>query len=420
VSAAADVPVLEGFDPMSDAYRLDSARAVQGAIESCPVGYYEPLNCYMVLRYADAREVLRDYETYSSQIFHPLAAPWLDREQQRIAGVIVEGQALTMDPPRHTEQRKLIQRAFTNSQVHAALADIERIANDLIDGFVDRGSCDLMTDYCYRLSLRGVSTMLGFPFEQLPVFEAFITHIFTLQIPAHAPRNPNMTREKITEAYLHTEAAYGVFTEFVEDRRANPRDDLASAMLALEGDDGEPLMSNDAAVAHVVGITAAGTGTTANLVGSVARVLTAQPEILADLRAEPSLWTAAVEEGLRRYPPSSTLYRLTTRDVELGGVAIPEGSLIAVNVAAANCDPAQFPDPLAFDIHRPNLGDHIGFGLGRHFCLGSPLARPEARVALETLYSRIPELRVDLDQDVQFAANFVARAMLSQRASWPV
>jgi cytochrome P450 len=101
-------------------------------------------------------------------------------------------------------------------------------------------------------------------------------------------------------------------------------------------------------------------------------------------------------------------------------VTIPAESLVAVNVASANADPRQFPDPLRFDIHRPNPADHLAFGLGRHFCMGSPLARPEARVALETLYARIPDLRADPHEELEFAPNFVVRSQLHQRVTWSV
>jgi cytochrome P450 len=168
----------------------------------------------------------------------------------------------------------------------------------------------------------------------------------------------------------------------------------------------------------MVGITVAGTGTTANLIGYVVRYLTEQPALLEEAMRQPALWERVVEEGLRCASVSGLLYRRTTRAVELRGVTMPAESLVAVNVAAANADPRRFRDPLRFDIDRPNVTDHLAFGLGRHFCMGSPLARPEARVALQTLYARIPDLRSDLDQELEFAPNFVVRSQLHQRVTW--
>jgi cytochrome P450 len=416
--AMTESPTFAGLDLLSHAYRIDPGAAVQDALVNCPVSFYAPLNCYVVLRHEDARAVLSDYQTFSSMVFRALPAPGADPEAQRVTKLIIEGQALNMDPPAHTKERRAAQRSFTHSRVAATLPAVEDIANELIDAFIELGSCDLMTEYCYKLTLRGVGAMLGLPQDDLPAFEAFINEIFTLMIPRGAPGNPNLSPEALAAGYGRTHEAYKVFSRFVADRRANPRDDLASDMLALADDAGVPLLSNDAALAHMVGITVAGTGTTANLVGYVVRYLSAQPEILGELRADPSLWEAVVEEGLRCASVSGLLYRRTTRDVELRGVTIPARSLVAVNVAAANHDPQKFPDPLSFDIHRPNASEHLGFGLGRHFCMGSPLARPEARVALETLYRRIPDICADPVEALEFTANFVVRSQLHQRVTW--
>ena len=411
-------PTFSGLDLLSHAYRVNPGAAIQDALELNPVSYYEPLNCYVVLRYEDARAILSDFETFSSRVFRVLPAPDADPEAQRVTKLIIEGQALGMDPPEHTRERRAAQRSFTHARVRSTLPLIEQIANELIDTFVDRGECDLMTDYCYRLTLRGVGSMLGLPTEDLPAFEAFINEIFTLMIPLNAPGNPNMTHEALLAGYERTYRAYQVFSRFVAERREHPRDDLASAMLALTDDVGEPLLTDDAALAHMVGITVAGTGTTANLIGYVVRYLSEQPAVLEEVRRDPALWDAVVEEGLRCASVSGLLYRRTTREVQLRGVTIPAESLVAVNVAAANADPRQFPDPLCFDIHRPNLADHLAFGLGRHFCMGSPLARPEARVALQTLFSRIPDLRADPTAELEFAPNFVVRSQLHQHVTW--
>jgi cytochrome P450 len=413
-------PAFSGLDLLSHAYRVDPGAAIQDALEASPVSFYEPLNCFVVLRHEDARTVLADYETFSSRVFRVLPAPEADPEAQRVTKLIIEGQALGMDPPEHTRERRAAQRSFTHARVRTTIPQIERIANELIDAFVDRGECDLMTEYCYKLTLRGVGTMLGLPVEDLPAFEAFINEIFTLMIPLGAPGNPNMSEQALLAGYERTYAAYKVFSRFVAERRADPRDDLASDMLALTDAEGAPLLSNDAALAHMVGITVAGTGTTANLIGYVVRYLSAAPAALEELREDPSLWQAAVEEGLRLASVSGLLYRRTTRAVELRGVSIPPDSLVAVNVAAANADPRRFADPLAFDIHRANVSEHLAFGLGRHFCMGSPLARPEARVGLQTLYRRIPDLRADAEEELEFAPNFVVRSQLHQRVSWPL
>lgn len=411
-------PVFSGLDPLSHAYRVDPLAAVQRPLAECPVSYYEPLNCYVVLGYARARAILSDHETFSSRVFRVLPDPDADPEAQRVAKLMIEGQALNMDPPEHTRTRRPAQRAFTHGQVRSVLPQLTAIAHDLIDAFVERGECDLMTEYCRKLALRGVGAMIGLSQADLPSFESFITDLWTLQIPVSAPRNPNMTPEALHATYARALTAYQVFSAFVADRRAHPRDDLASSMLALAGEDGQPLMTDDQVLTHLVGFTVAGTGTTANLMGYAVRLLTQNPAALDEARADPSLWEAVVEESVRCSSPSTFVWRRTTSDTEIDGIAIPADRLVAVNLAAANADPGKFPEPQTFDIHRERLSDHIGFGLGRHFCMGSPLARPEARVGLQTLYGRIPGLVTDQEEEMEFAANFVVRSQRHQRVTW--
>ena len=126
----------------------------------------------------------------------------------------------------------------------------------------------------------------------------------------------------------------------------------------------------------------------------------------------------AVREGLRRSSVSTHAMRISRRDTEIAGTRIQAGSTIMISLAAANADPAKFPDPLRFDVRRENAGEHIGLGRGRHFCLGAPLAPPEARIALETLYARLPGLRADLDEELEFKPSPVARVVVSQQVSW--
>jgi hypothetical protein len=302
-----------------------------------------------------------------------------------------------MDPPAHTKERKTAQQAFTRQRAAAAEAEIEHKANSLIDEFSDRGSCDLMQDFAYRLTLSVVGKMLGLPDEHLPRFHAWIGEVFGLMAPIDAaPGSSPRTDDDVVGAYERMYGAYQFFSEFVAKRRTSPGDDLTSAMLKLTRPDGTPLLSDDAVLAHMVSITAAGTDTTANLIGNIVRYLTERPDALAELREDESLWDAAVEEGLRRAAIAMHLFRVTTKDTEIRGVSIPARTMVCLNVAAANSDPDVFPDPLTFDLHRPNLTKHLAFGLGRHFCLGAPLSRPEARIAPQVLYRRLPELRADL------------------------
>jgi hypothetical protein len=417
--------IADGFDPQSLEYRNDPVAFVQPYVTDNPVFFHAPLNAWVVLRNEDVRAVLTDFETFSSGAFKALepsveALATIPEDQKRVAQLVIGGGILlNLDPPVHTRERKTAQKAFTRPRVNQAAESIEAKAEALIDGLADRGEMDLMQDFAYQLSLSVVGDMLGLPPEHLPRFHAWIGEVFGLMSPIDAePGTSPRPDDDVVDAYARMYSAYEFFSEFVADRRVNPQDDLTSAMLTVTDDDGQPLLSNDAVLAHMVSMTAAGTDTTANLIGNTVRYLTQNPAVLEEVRADETLWDKVVEESLRRSGIALHLFRRTSRDTEIGGVPLAAGSMVLLALAAANSDPSVFPDPLAYDIHRPNIGDHLAFGTGRHFCIGSPLARPEARIALQTLYRRLPGLTADLEEKTNYLPALTVRAMLNQRVTW--
>jgi hypothetical protein len=417
-------PTLEGFDPFAPGYLQDPQAALQDALRETPVFYHEPLRTFVVLRYADVRRVLTESDTFSADAFKAMPVPARLRERipaslARAGELVIGGQLLNMDPPAHTRERKTAQRTFTRPRIEATMPLIERIANELIDDVIEAGSCDILQDFAYQLTLRVVGELLGLPDEVLPGFHAWIGDVFALMAPidldAEAVTTPD---DELVGAYTRMHGAYETYIALVRERRRHPGDDLASAMLTLRDDDGRPVLSDDAVLAHMVGITAAGTDTTANLIAGMVRFLTRDPAALEALRRDPALWENAVEEGLRRSSISPHLFRFTRCETEVCGVTIPTAQMVCACTASANADPRQFPDPLAFDPRRPNAREHVGLGVGRHFCLGAPLARPQARAALRTLYERMPDLAADLDGELEFVPALTTRVVVSQRVSW--
>jgi cytochrome P450 len=417
-------PAVADFDPRSREYLLDPQAAVQHLYDEAPVFYHEPENAWFVLRYDDVRRVMDDYQTYSNECYKTMPVPPHLRElipaAWEHAGQTIQGRQLNnMDPPAHTVERRAEQRTFTHKRVNAIKPDIAAIANELIDDLEGRGGCDLMQEYSVQLTLRVIGTMLDLPREMLPGFLDFIGDVVGLLAPIDMTADRvTMPDDQLVGRYERVHAAFVLYSEFLDERRANPGDDLTSAMLALTDDDGEPLLTSDQVLGHMLGLVAAGGDTTALLITNMVRSFTESPDQLRLVLDDPRLWDNAVWEGLRRSGIVTQMLRLTREDAEIAGVTIPAGSTVAPSLVSANSDPSRFPDPLRFDVARANAGDSLTFGHGRHYCLGAPLAIPEARIGLETLYARLPTLQADLDFELEFKPSLNMRMYGSQRVGW--
>jgi cytochrome P450 len=422
---SAHAPTISDFDPLSRDYFMDPQAAVQGFIRETPIVFAEPLGGYFVAGYEPVRQILSDCESYSSHAYKgmPVPARVRDRipaEWERVAQVVQGTQLNNLDPPAHTVQRKAAQRAFTRKRVTGVKPDIEAIADELIDGLTNKGGCDLMQDFALQLTVRVVGTMIALPQDMVPGFLAWIGDVFKVLAPLDLdPDNITTPDDELTATFERLHAAYVVYRELLEERRANPGDDLTSAMLALENEDGSPALTTDEVLAHMVGVTAAGTDTTAALIAGTVRHFTESPGELELVLDDPGLWDNAVQESLRRSAVAVQLGRQTQLDTEVGGVTIPAGSKIWVGIAAGNADPAKFPEPLRFDVRRENANEQVALGLGRHYCLGAPLVPSEARIGLQALYRRLGAgLAADLDQQLEFVPSPTARVMISQQVTW--
>jgi cytochrome P450 len=205
----------------------------------------------------------------------------------------------------------------------------------------------------------------------------------------------------------------------VEDRRANPRGDLTSDLVHARSDDGEPSMSTSEVISVISGVVAAGSDTTSILLAYAVWLLLTHPETWEAVKADPARVPRVVEETLRVRNPVRGLRRVSTRPTTLGGVDIPEGATLYVHVGSANRDESVFDDPDAFDVSRPNLSEHVGFGKWTHFCLGAPLARLEARVALECLIERVPGMRLAPGEEkLEYNVNAVVPGVRHLNVVW--
>jgi cytochrome P450 len=291
---------------------------------------------------------------------------------------------LATDPPDHTRYRKLVTRAFSAKAVAALRSRTEEIAAELLDGMAAKGAAaDLIEDYASLLPATVIAEMLGAPVEMRRQFLHWGEGA-ALSLDAGLTYSQFRRSERDIEALQ--EWMQGHFTYL----RRHPGDNILSALVHAH-DDGERL-TEDELTSIAMLLLAAGFETTVNLIGNGVGLLTAHPEQLDLLRAEPQHWPRAVDEVLRVDSPVQRTGRIAQRDTEVAGEQFRANQVVILMLGGANRDPAVFADPNRFDVTRPNAGDHLAFSSGPHFCLGAALARMEGEVGLRALFDRFPDL----------------------------
>src|ERR1700719_3870373 len=359
-------------DPYTELARLRRDEPVQRIdIPGMPGEEGKPI--FMVYRYEDAQQMLRDNETFSSSIII-----------QAFGDVFGEHVMLGMDEPEHGRHRALVSKAFSQKTL-ARWEDglIGKIGNELIDRCANRGSADLVKEFTFPYPTQIIAGLLGLPTEDYPQFQRWSISLLSFTI------NPERGREA-------SAALAEYFTPILAARRKEPRDDLISGLAAAEID-GERL-SDEEIFSFLRLLLPAGVETTYRSLGSLLLGLLSDPQQLDAIRADRSLLPQAIEEGVRWEPPLLTITRVATRDTELGGVSIPAGATVMPMLGSANRQEDRYPDPDTFNIHRQAKAN-LGWGHGVHVCLGMHLARLEMRTAINLLLDRLPNLRLDPDGD---------------------
>lgn len=287
---------------------------------------------------------------------------------------------LNCDPPDHTRLRRLVGAAFTRHRIDEIAPQIQRITDQLLKDLSGAGQVDLITEFAYPLSISVICELLGIPRQRRTDFREWSAVIVT------------GTMTQSDEFIAVSTALVAYLRELVAAKRADPADDLLSAMVAVR--DGADSLSEDELTSMGFLLLLAGYETSANLIGNGIHALLTHPEQLALLRARPELLPSAVEEVLRFDGPAQVAsFRQTSEPVQLGDVTIPADRIVIVGLLAANRDPAHIPEPDVLDISREH-NPHLAFSHGIHHCLGAPLARLEGRIALGTLFARFPQLRL--------------------------
>jgi cytochrome P450 len=368
-----DAAQMVPFD--EDAYYQDPVGFFGRLRESRPVapvrmpGYGR---AWIVTRYADVRTVLTDPRL--AKDVHRWPGGGRSRPSEATG---IYAHMLHADPPDHTRLRRLVQKAFTPRRVAQMRPRAEEIAAGLLDEMAAaRGDVtDLLGAYARPLPITVLCELLGIPVAD----RAWIA----VTVAAYDERAEHQRVERELAAY---------FTELIAARRAEPGEDLVSALALARDNSAADGLTGSELLSAVYLLVMAGFDTTVNLIASGTLALLTHPGQMARLRQDPSLLPAAVEELLRfTNPVNRANDRFTTEDVPVGGVVIPPGEWVFAATSSANRDPARFPGPDRLDLGRDTSG-HVAFGHGVHYCLGAPLARMEAEVALGALLARFPRI----------------------------
>lgn len=368
---------LTDFDPFSPEMMRDpypGYRALLTGSDVPNVWYNRKRGIWIIAGYDDVRTALRDHDALSSA------------ESQARYRVHLKTMNAA-DPPDHTRLRKFVSRAFTPRAMKAWQEAINKVADELVDAMIARGKTDVVADLAKPLPNRLIAMMLGIPREDHPRFlawsDAIVEGSFTQLTPHGIALNARSARA--------TAAMRRNLDRLITHRRRHPGDDLISMMTASDGDD---VLTDDEVFWSAAMLIGAGSETTTNLLSGLFLTLAQQPDVYARLRAQPDLIPGAIEEQLRLVSPVQGFYRTAIRDYKVGAHTIPAGARVLLLFAAANRDPRHYVDPDIFNLDR-NPTDHLAFGLGIHYCLGTPLSRLEVGRVLTQLIPRVDAIRLD-------------------------
>ena len=380
-----------------------------------PVFYNPTLGLWYVSRFEDVATVLKDTERFSSAGAHhsqfelpPEVLDILKQGYYPPAPTLVDN-----DPPSHTRTRRYVSKAFSMSETGLLEPRIRALTDELIDGFVTQGRVDLIERFAYPLPARVILGIVGIPPEDVDRIRQW-SEDWAALLFVQMPVERQLACARGMVAY------HQYMTEFIEQRRQHPRDDLTSDILrAMKEEDAPPLSTEE--LVHVLNLVlTAAHLTTTNLIANCLYLLLTHPEQWELVRKEPWRLPAALEETLRYEAPLLGNIRTTTETVGLGGATLPKGARLLVLFASANRDETRFPDADRFDILRPLSGNHFAFGRGTHFCIGAMLARLEGKIALERLIQRLPGLRLVPDQPLAYQPSLVHRGFQRLELTWDV
>ncbi len=403
--------------------KLEEYNSFDPDLMECPFHYWKQLReeapvfqdpttgMYLVSNYKLVCDVVRNPTLFSNKFGLSLRnddSPHQKKLREIAAtGYEAVDTMLTADPPEHTRYRKLVNKAFSPKRVAEMDKGIEKIVNEIIDGFIDKGEVELLSEFGQLLPLIVIAEQLGVPVSDRKKFRKW-SDSFIAQLSMMADEERQLQAQRDIVEFQH------YFAEKLKEKKANPTDDIISdlAHVTLE-DEGDPRGLNTAEQLSILQqLLVAGNETTAKSIVEGMYLLITHPDQMKAVYEDYELIPNMIEESLRMLTPTNNMYRVVTDDTELGGVKIPKGSMLMVKYGAANRDTDEFADGEDFDIRRKNARSHLAFGMGIHTCIGNSLARQEMKVGFRVLFDRTKNWRfVEGKNDFRHSPNVLLRGM---------
>lgn len=381
----APLPNLLQLTPMDPTYRADPHVVLDDLRARCPVHRDEMSGNFILSRYADVRAVVSDLHMLRDPINAEEGAILQRRSLDQVDPSLPRSHVssiLTLDDPDHARIRRPLAQALY-ARVARFKPEVERIISETLDALEGETTFDLMDRFCVPIPIDVIASILGVDRERLVEFRAWSEGLIQGLNPFR-----NAAQTAAMESASENLNAY--FLEAMADRRAAPRDDLISDMVRLQA---EANLTDTELRINLTALLVGGNLTTTDLIGNAVRLLLLNPSELAKLKADPKIINAVVEEVLRYEPPVDITGRIAHQDMEIAGCPVKSRQALTMSLRGANRDPEVYDDPHAFDVSRKHK-PHVAFGGGAHICIGAPLARLEAQVALVRLFERFPDLKL--------------------------
>lgn len=393
------------------------------AVQACPYSLYQRLRSespiyrmpetgfYLVTSFDLCHEIIRQPDLFISGV-SPMALnsegpsrDVMDIYEQR--GWVPAASCSTSDRPRHTKVRGLLARLFTMAKVRSMAPYIEQTANSLVEEFAASGECEFVKAFSHPLPMIVIAQQIGVHATDLELFKRWSDAIVE-------PFGMMISKEREIECAKLVVDMQHFFKEQIDLRRQEPRDDILSQLANAQYDDGEEIPMNELLTIVTIDLLASGNETTTAGISSGMLLLAEQPELLAAMQDDPGLIPNFVEEVLRLESPAQGMFREVTRDTTVGGVVLRKGDVLSLRFGAANRDETVFQNADQVDLHRKKAGNHLAFGVGRHHCVGAPLARQEMLISFQVIARRLRNISLKHPEvPLEYAPSFFGRNLES-------